>query len=171
MKLPMNKLRQLLLVLLAGGMGFAQARAAEGEVLSPTVRQQALDNAKKLLAPREISAPAADPFHSEAYNELVGMVGKTPSTSTGGGATGPATPTGPRTGRDQLQAIAAGLKPSGYIVLGGQPTLLFGQKRVKAGGSVTITFEGTEYTVEITSIVSPNFTLRLNREEFTRPIK
>ncbi len=171
MKRPMNTLRHLLLVIMAAGTGFTLAQAAEGEVLSPTVRQQALDNAKKLLAPREVAAPAADPFHSESFNELVKGAGKGSGTSTAGGPTDPATPAGPRTGRDQLQSIAAGLKPSGYIVLGGQPTLLFGQKRVKAGGSVTITFEGTEYTVEITSIVSPNFTLRLNREEFTRPIK
>jgi len=49
--------------------------------------------------------------------------------------------------------------------------LVFGQKRVKAGGLLTITFEGNEYTLEIVSIAPPNFTLRLNREEFTRPIK
>lgn len=167
MKLPMNNLLRLLLVVLAGGTVFTPARAAEGEILSPAVRQQALDNAKKLLAPREIVTVSADPFHSESYDELV----KGPGATTPSGPADTPTPTGPRTGRDQLQAIAAGLKPSGYIVLGGQPTLLFGQKRVKAGGSVTITFEGTTYTVEITSIVSPNFTLRLNREEFTRPIK
>ena len=167
----MKMLRRFLLVALAGGAGFSLARAAEGEVLSPTVRQQALDNAKKLLAPREVAAPATDPFHSDTFNEMVKGSGKAAGTSTGTGTVDTPAASGPRTGRDQLQAIAAGLKPSGYIVLGGQPTLLFGQKRVKAGGSVTITFEGTEYTVEITSIVSPNFTLRLNREEFTRPIK
>jgi hypothetical protein len=167
----MNKLLRLLLVVLAGGLGFSLARAAEGEILSPTSRQQALDNARKLLAPREVAAPSADPFHSETFNEMVGGAAVTAPGTTASTPANTATPTGPRTGRDQLQAIAAGLKPSGYIVLGGQPTLLFGQKRVKAGGSVTISFEGTEYTVEITSIVSPNFTLRLNREEFTRPIK
>ena len=34
-----------------------------------------------------------------------------------------------------------------------------------------ITFEGNQYTLEITSIDRTNFTLRLNREEFTRTIK
>jgi hypothetical protein len=70
-----------------------------------------------------------------------------------------------------LQAIGASLKPSGSVTLGGEPTLIFGEKRVKAGGFLTITFEGSEYTLEIVSIDRPNFTLRLNREEFTRPIK
>jgi hypothetical protein len=164
---------RLICVLLVVGAtcGATLARAAEGDVLSPTKRQEAVDRAKKLLAVRDIPAPAADPFHSEAFNEIVAGVGRPASTTTGGESESAKPAAGPRTGRDQLKAIAEGLKPSGYIVLGGNPTLLFGQKRVKAGGLVTITFEGTEYTVEITSIASPNFTLRLNREEFTRPIK
>ena len=57
-----------------------------------------------------------------------------------------------------LQAIAASLKPSGYIVLGGQPSISFGQKRVKAGGVLTITFEGNQYTLEIVSIDRTTFT-------------
>ncbi len=170
MKNPLNKLIRLLLIL-SGGLGYALVRAAEGDVASPTMRQEALDKAKKLLAPREIPAAAADPFHSESFAELLKGAGRAPDAGTSTVRTDVSKPTGPRSGRDQLQAIAAGLKPSGFIVLGGEPTLLFGQKRVKAGGSVTITFEGSEYTVEITSIDRPNFTLRLNREEFTRPIK
>ena len=78
---------------------------------------------------------------------------------------------GPRNPRELLRTIAAGLKPSGVVVVGGEPTLVFGQKRVKAGGVLTITFEGAEYTLEIVSVFHPNFTIRLNREEFTRPIK
>ena len=70
-----------------------------------------------------------------------------------------------------VRAIATSLKPSGYIVLGGQPSVSFGQKRVKAGGILTITFEGNQYTLEVVSIDRTNFTLRLNREEFTRTLK
>ena len=170
MKIPVYSSMRLLAIL-AGGLGLTLAHAAEGDVQSPTKRQEVVDKAKKLLATREIPAAAADPFHSEAFNEIVAGVGRGPAVTTSSGEAEPAKQAGPRTGRDQLKAIAEGLKPSGYIVLSGQPTLLFGQKRVKAGGFVTITFEGTEYTVEITSIDRPNFTLRLNREEFTRPIK
>jgi hypothetical protein len=83
---------------------------------------------------------------------------------------GPA-PAGPRSDREILAAIAVNLRPSGNFVLGGQQTLIFGQKRVKAGMPLTINFEGTEYTLEITAIDRANFTLRLNREEITRPIK
>jgi hypothetical protein len=148
-------------------------RAAEAsDVQTPTKRQELLDQAKKLLAPREAVPPVFDPFHSEAFNDLI-------AASHGGGAapggentgTRAAPAPGPRSPHGLLQAIATGLKPSGFFVLGGEPTLVFGQKRVKAGGFVTITFEGTEYTLEVISIDRPNFTLRLNREEFTRPIK
>jgi len=162
--------------LLATLAGFTLARAAEadaaGSVLSPLKRQEVIDQAAKLLAAREITAVASNPFHPEGFEALVAGMDR-PAGSTTGGTTGetPAQATGPRSNRDLLQAIGAGIKSPNLIILGGQPVLLFGQKRVKAGGTLTITFEGTQYTLEITTITPPNFTLRLNREEFTRTIK
>ena len=101
MKNPMNKLLRLLLVL-AGGFGLTLAHAVEGEVLSPTKRQESLDKAKKLLAPREIPAPSADPFHSAAFVEAVSGVTRPPETTTSGTTTDPIRTSGPRVGRDQL---------------------------------------------------------------------
>jgi hypothetical protein len=152
------------------------SRAAEGEaeapaVSSPTKRQEVVDMAKQMLSHHDVVPVKADPFHPAGFDELVAAVGRPPGTPASTGPAEEARPAAPRTQRDVLQSIANGLKPSGFYVLGGQPTLVFGQKRVKAGGSMTITFEGTEYTVEITAISPPNFTLRLNREEFTRTIK
>lgn len=150
----------------------ASLRAADevpSSVDSPAKRQESLEKAKALLAGQAFSVPAdvVNPFNPAAFAEVTGAARHVP------GTTPTETPVaGPRSDREILQAIAAGLKPSGAFGLSGQPTtLVFGQKRVKAGGTVTITFEGTEYTLEITSIDRPNFTLRLNREEFTRPIK
>ncbi|MDB6115914.1 MAG: hypothetical protein JWQ83_1518 [Lacunisphaera sp.] len=170
MKNRINKLIWVV-VMLSGGSLVTSARAADTDVVSPVKRQEVLDHAKKLLAPRELRAPAADPFHPEAFDEAAparvpGTAAPTPGTEIV--ATKPA---GPRTDHDILMALATALKAPNVIVLGGQPVLLFGQKRVKAGGTLNINFEGTEYTVEITAIHPPNFTLRLNREEFTRPIK
>jgi hypothetical protein len=139
--------------------------AADGDtVLNPAKRQDALDKAKKLLAPRDIAPISVDPFHSESFAQIV----------YGASHTAPVVGVvvvSPKTEHEILRSIAASLKPSGNFVLGGQPTLVFGQKRVKAGSMLTITFEGTEYTLEITAIERTSFTLRLNREEFTRPIK
>ena len=162
----------LILALVAAGA----APAAEGEaVVNPTKRQEVLSLAKTLLATPSPAVVGKDPFHSEEYAaSIAGGAGGggLPTTSTDTTPT-KVTPVGPRSPRELLQAIATSpsLKPSGFFVLGAQPTLVFGQKRVKAGGLLTITFEGTEYPLEIVSIVPPHFTLRLNREEFTRPIK
>ena len=172
-----NRINQLLAVflMLAAASAAVLGRAADTDVVSPVKRQEVLDRAKKLLAAREIQPVAADPFHSEAFDEALAAMGRVPgSTATpppGGTEAAVAKPAGPRTDHDLLAAIAGALKAPNVIVLNGQPVLLFGQKRVKAGGTLNINFEGTEYTVEITAINPPNFTLRLNREEFTRPIK
>ncbi len=152
-------------LLLAGGSVFAAGEA----VLSPVKRQQALDRGKALVAAREIVPAAANPFYPAAFAEAVAAMGRAANPTSTETTTG--NPAGPRNARELLRAIAVSLKPSGYIVLGGQPSISFGQKRVKAGGVLTITFEGNQYTLEIVSIDRTNFTLRLNREEFTRTLK
>jgi len=142
-------------------------RAAD-DVSNPAKRVDALAQAKGLLNAKDTVVAARDPFHSETYGEALGAGRGGPASTDAG----PARPTqGPRSNRDLLQSIAASLKPTGFFVLSGEPTLVFGQKRVKAGGTLSIRFEDTDYTLEIVSIERPNFTLRLNREEFTRPIK
>lgn len=150
--------------------------SAAETVLSPAKRQEALDRGKALVSPREVVPVAADPFYPAAFAETVAGMGR-PSGNVqqpvpdGNPTPTPVAPVGPRTDRDLLQAIAKTLTPSGSFVIGGSPLLTFGQKRVKAGGTLTITFEGNQYTLEVVSISPPNFTLRLNREEFTRTIK
>lgn len=135
-------------------------------VVAPAKRQESLAQAKQLLGDKAMPSTLKNPFSPEGFGE-----GQAESGSSSAGTPGPVVQAGPRSGRDLLQAIGASLKPSGSLVLGGEPVLMFGQKRVKAGGTLTITFEGNEYTLEIVKIERPNFTLRLNREEFTRPIK
>lgn len=133
--------------------------AAEADaVVSPAKRQETLGQAKELLSEKTASISGKNPFNPEGFGDVAPSPNMNPE------------PAGPRSEQDLLQAIATGLRPR-LIVLGGQPELFFGQKRVKAGGSLTITFEGSEYILDVVSIAPPNFTLRLNREEFTRPIK
>lgn len=73
--------------------------------------------------------------------------------------------------RDRLLYLAAQVAPSGSIQLGGTPILLFGQKRLKVGDSIPIVFQGATYALQISAIERTTFTLRLNSEEITRPIK
>lgn len=143
----------------------SQATAAESDtVMNPSKRQEALIQAKELLSEKTATVSGKNPFNPEGFGDTA------PTPSQNQGATVNPIPAGPRSEKDLLQTIATGLKPN-LMVLGGQPVLVFGQKRVKAGSFLTITFEGSEYNLEVVSIERPNFTLRLNREEFTRPIK
>lgn len=149
-------------------------------VLAPAKRAPSLTAAQALLEqkPAELPAEPADPFHSPAFIELAAPAMRAISAPPGAGATAesasaPNRPAGPRSEQELLAALAAAplLKPSGLFDIGGQPLLVFGQKRVKAGGTLTINFEGAEYTLEIVAITRTNFTIRLNHAEFTRPIK
>ena len=158
----------ILLSAAAVALGLSISASAE-DVVGPAKRTEVLNKGKALLTVKEGTVSPKDPFHSEAFVEtLANNSGLTPSR--GPADAGTRTPTGPRSNRDVLQAIAASLKPR-YLELGGQRILFFGQKRVKAGDTLTINFEGTDYALEVVSIDKPNFTLRLNRDEFTRPIK
>lgn len=158
----------LLLTCLAGLSMFAgSALGANVEaIVPPAKRTELLERARLLLTTKEVPAKQANPFFSETFNEVrLGTSGQPQVDTT------VAAPVGPKSNRDILEAIATSLKPSGFFVFGGEPTLVFGQKRVKAGGMLTINFEGKEYALEVTNVDRTHFTLRLNREEFTRPIK
>ena len=72
---------------------------------------------------------------------------------------------------DLLQDIAKQIQPTGSVTLGGEPYLLFGEKRQKKGDKVSVTYDGVEYVVEIISIANKQFRLRYNNEEMVRPIK
>ena len=73
--------------------------------------------------------------------------------------------------RNALASVANAIQPSGVVLLGGQPTLLIRGRRVRVGDALSATFEGRAYTVTITAITRDSFTLRMNGEELTRPIK
>jgi hypothetical protein len=72
--------------------------------------------------------------------------------------------------REVLEAVAPHIVPSGVVQVGDSPILLLGEKKLKVGDYLTITFEGTEYMVELSAINHSSFTLRLNKEEVTQPI-
>lgn len=70
-----------------------------------------------------------------------------------------------------LETIAPQINPTGSVSLGGQPLLLFGQKKVRVGDELPIIFDGERYTLIISRIETSSFTLRLGAAEITRPIK
>ncbi|MEO7600308.1 MAG: hypothetical protein ABIV50_15345 [Opitutus sp.] len=76
----------------------------------------------------------------------------------------------PATEADLLERIAERVIPSGTLTLNGEPLLIFAQKRLRVGDRITVTYEGKDYNLELSSIQRFTFTLRLNRAEITRRI-
>lgn len=77
----------------------------------------------------------------------------------------------PATDRDLLEAIARRILPSGTLMFGDQSMLIFGKKRLRIGDRLTVTYDGHDYDLELIGISPSTFSLRLNKEEITRPIK
>jgi hypothetical protein len=73
--------------------------------------------------------------------------------------------------REILTALAAKVVPKGTFGLGSNSLLSFGKKNLRRGDRLTVNYEGQDYTLELVSFDTINFTLRLNKEEITRPIK
>jgi hypothetical protein len=69
-----------------------------------------------------------------------------------------------------LETIAPQINPTGSVNLGGRPLLLFGQKKIRVGDELPITYDGERYTLVISRIETSSFTLRLGAAEVTRPI-
>jgi hypothetical protein len=76
----------------------------------------------------------------------------------------------PATETDLLERIADRIVPSGTLTLGDETLLVFGQKRLRVGDHLTVTYEGKDHDLELTKIQRLTFTLRLNRAEITRRI-
>ena len=144
----------------------AGASAQTRSISTPAARQAVLKTVETLLAekgnPTPASAEIKDPFNPSeqdlredydpnAVKEVKVVVR--------------------RSDADLLQEIAKLILPTGSVTLGGEPYLLFGEKRQKKGDKVAVSYDGVEYVVEIISIANKQFRLRYNNEEMVRPIK
>jgi hypothetical protein len=136
-------------------------------ISTPAARQAALKTTETLLAEKPNTAAGAealkDPFNPteqdlrEDYDPDAAAKDVKPVVR--------------RSDADFLQELAKQIQPTGSVTLGGEPYLLFGEKRQKKGDKVTISYDGVEYVVEIVSIANKHFRLRYNNEEMVRSIK
>lgn len=141
----------------------AARKAPESDIASFENRRVTVERAQA-LAKQETPAPLPEalplPFNPTGFNRVVQQVRTE-------GQTAPK----PIGDREILAAIAPRVTPTGTFNLGGNRWLQFSKKRLKVGDQLTVTHEGQDYVLELTAIDATNFTLRLNREEITRPIK
>lgn len=139
---------------------------AKVDIVSPQVRMNSINRIKTLLTTKVIEDSPEDLAKSNPFNPLqpVDPVAAVEPTAA-------LTSMGPGGDQEKLQKIANGVIPTGTMKLGDTPILLFGQKKFKVGDTLPIIFEGASYELHITAIERISFTLRLNNEEITRPIK
>ena len=163
----------LLLPALALGLVTAAAGAApkrkpaESDLASKDVRQVSVDLAvslAKIDTPEPLTASSLPrPFNPPGFNYSA------PAASAGPVVSGPvARAFGDR---EILIALASKVRPNGTFSLGSEALLSFGKKNLRAGDHLTVSYEGQDYNLELVSFDRTNFTLRLNKEEITRPIK
>jgi hypothetical protein len=145
---------------------------APSDVSNPTARRSVVEAAAKLVeSPTIPPLPAAmnNIFNPPAFGkpdaeELAAMAAARAAEAALLNKTKPATEA------DLLERIAEKVVPSGTLTMNDEPLLIFGQKRLRVGDHLTVTYDGKDYTLELAGIQRFTFTLRLNRAEITRRI-
>ena len=131
------------------------------QVSSPTKRLESLDLAAQVLAPREnrtaeLPSDLVDLFNPSRF-------GAQPATNAPRASAG--------SDHEILLKLVEKIRPSGMLMMHGEPLLLFREKKLKVGDTLNIAFEGNDYALVITGIETTSFKISLNHEEITRPIK
>jgi hypothetical protein len=136
---------------------------AQATIASPQKRMATLDLARELLTTKPVVANGEEFVYKNPFDPrkpaAVVTTEETPAPAVG------------LNDREILSNIANSITPSGTMRVGDKQILLFGQKKLKVGDSLPIVFQGTTYELQISGIERTSFTLRLNKEEITRPIK
>ena len=142
-------------------LGLTGAVLLGQEVSLPASREKAVADLDRLVSPAGVAVlpePALDPF-SPPESHLREVV--PPSEGKG-----PA-----RDDADLLSDLIDHIKPTGSMMLNGEPYLLFTERRQKIGDKVPVLLAGVEYVVEIVSIANNRFRIRYNDKEAERTIK
>jgi hypothetical protein len=152
---------------MAGATGMLSAQRSD--ILPPQRRAPIVEQVQTLVnppPPAELHAELNNPFFPNSLKpEDDFLTAPIPQDTEGPAQVAPASV------YELLETIAPQINPTGAITLGGQPLLLFGQKKIRIGDQLPIIFEGERYTLVISRIETSSFTLRLGAAEVTRPIK
>jgi hypothetical protein len=152
------------------GSSLAQAKVPASDLTSPEKRRTVVEQASQLAKPskaaglpEELTSPFSPPGFdlTDAEERAASSVATTKVVGA------------PKLSSDRelLEQIATKIPPTGTIFLNGEARLMFAKKTVRIGDHFTVTFNNQDYDLELVNIDRTTFTLRLNREEITRPIK
>ncbi len=141
----------------------AAASVATAQVSTPKARDEAVAAAAKLAKQdSSTAAPAAvavDPLNPPKENLLWDYDPDAKKTQVS------------RDPGEVVRALAKMIEPTGSVNLGGEPYLLFTERRQKIGDILPVSLDGVEYSVEIVSITPTRFRIRYNGQEAERTIK
>lgn len=157
-------MRAFNLIALMAAVPAATFAQTGGRVPPPAQRVATLELARNLLVTTPIEVDAEDLAMKNPFGPRTPVVKDEPVTPV-------QTVVRSATDREVLVNVIANINPSGTMMIGDQPFLLFGQKKLKVGDVIPIGFQGKTYELVLTGIERTSFTLRLNKEEITRPIK
>lgn len=162
----MNRLLSSLLCAL--GLTACLLAAPKSDILPSSARQKTLALADELSKPAKLEplpTPLRPPFNPPGFDQ------PDPEELQARENTQANEPAKPKSEREVLATIAEKITPSGTIILSGNPILILNKKKFRVGDTLSVSFEGRDYDLEITAIDRSSFTLRMNRSEITRPIK
>lgn len=134
------------------------------DIATPQKRTASLDLARSLLTTQPLALGVAEVERKNPFNPSVASTQPAVATQDSPAPVVVAD-------RERLSQLASQLIPTGSVQLGETAYLLFGQKKFKVGDVLPIGFQGATYELVITAIERTSFSLRLNNEEITRPIK
>lgn len=155
------------------GLLAAPAAAPASDLNTPEKRRATVELAQRLAhppAPAPLTPGLVQPFNPSAFGQPDPEELRAIAAASAAAAAASAQ-SKPSTDREFLEVIAARVLPSGSVLLGGQQYLIFGKKRLQVGDRLTVSYDNSEYILELTAIERTTFTLRLNKDEITRPIK
>lgn len=158
-----------LALIIVAACSVSTAFAVVADILPPARREASVKTALALASTRKAtSLPAGlkNPFFPSGFStpdsaELKALAAE-------GKASAQAA--APESESQILSDIAAWMNPSGTLKWKSTTFLLIGEKKLKVGDHLMITFKGHDYDVGISAIDGSSFSLRLNHTEITRPI-
>ena len=170
---PRSRLAQLTAALTLLALASGAVAKPLSDLISPEKRRVSVEQAVRLARPASLDPLPADlpqPFNPASFEQPDPEEVRALAAAQAAAVT-VSSPAKPTTDRELLAHIAARIQPSGTFRLGDSTFLMFGQKRVRPGDILTVTYDGQDYQLELTAIDQSTFTLRLNKEEYTRPLK